>query len=387
MKLKHVFLAAAAMCLIGQMPTSASAEIKVGVILSLTGPAASLGIPEKNAIDLMPKEINGEPVKFIVLDDATDTTNAVRAARKLIDEEKVDIIFGPSITPTSLALLEVVGPAKTPMFALAGSQTIIEPQEGNRIWAFKQAPPEATQGDLLFGHMKKTGLKSAAYIGFNDAFGNAYIAAMNKSAEKAGIKIVADERYNRTDTSVAAQALKVFSLNPDAVLIVATGTPAIAPIAELRKLGYKGKIYTQQSIASVDVLRVGGATLNGVLLSCAPVLVAEQLPDSNPIKPVAVKFKNLYEGKYGKDSLSLFAATAWDAYETLKVAAPKAMAKAKPGTEEFRSALRTALEDTKDVVGTQAVFNMSAKDHNGTDERSQILIEIKDGKWVYVPTN
>ncbi len=365
----------------------AKAEIKIGSVLSLTGPAASLGIPEKNTIEILPKTLAGEPVRFIILDDASEPANAVRAARKLVDEEKVDIIMGPTITQSSLALLEVIGSSKTPMISLAGSSIIVTPPEGNKAWSFMLAPAETSMGHYIFRHMAKTGKRTVAFIGFNDAFGDSFLGEMKKLAEKNNVKLLTDERFGRTDTSVTAQVLRAVSTNPDAIIIGASGTPSVAPILELRKLNYRGNIYGNQGMANSDFLRVGGAQLTGLMLPISPVLVAEQLPDSNPTKGPGVEYLNIYEGKYGPNTRTLFGATAWDAFMILDKTTAVARRAAAPGTPEFRSALRDAIVQTKDFVGSQGVFTMSEKDHNGTDLRAQVLVEIKNGKWTYVPVD
>jgi branched-chain amino acid transport system substrate-binding protein len=311
----------------------------------------------------------------------------VKSARKLVDEEKVDVIIGPSVTPNSLALLEVIGPAQTSMISLAGSTVIAHPVEGNKRWSFKLAPHEATQGAYMFRNMKKHGAKSVGFIGFNDAFGESYIGALKKVAEEYQVKVVGDERYNRNDTSVTAQALKILSVNPDAVVIGASGTPGVTPVLELKKVGYKGQIYINQGMANADVLRVGGAQLNGVFMPVSPVLVAEQLPDSNPTKPEGLKYLKAYETKYGAGSRNLFGATAWDAFMLVEKATPAALAKAKPGTPEFRTALRDALESGNEIVASQGVFKITPTDHNGTDMRAQVLVQIEQGAWKYVPLN
>ena len=364
---------------------AAQAEIKIGAVLSLTGPAASLGIPEKNAIELFPTKIGNETVRYIVLDDASDPTTAVKSARKLVDEEKVDVIIGPSVTPNSLALLEVIGPAQTTMISLAGSSIIAAPVEGNKRWSFKLAPAEPTQGAYMFRNMQKHGGKTVGFIGFNDAFGDSFIGALKKVAEEYKFKVVGDERYNRNDTSVTAQALKMLSANPDAVIIGASGTPGVTPILELKKVGYKGQIYINQGMANADVLRVGGAQLNGVFMPVSPALVAEQLPDSNVTKPEGLKYLKAYEGKFGAGSRNLFGATAWDAYLLIEKSAVDALAKTKPGTVEFRTALRDGIESGKEIVGSQGVFKITPTDHNGTDMRAQVLVQIDQGKWKYVP--
>ncbi len=369
------------------LSTQALADIKVGVILSLTGPAASLGIPEKNTIDILPTQIGDETVRYIVLDDASDPSAAVRAAKKLMDEEKVDIIFGPSVTPTSLAAVEAVGPGKTTLISAAGSAVIARPVEGNKTWVFKLAPEEPTMAAYVYRQMEIDGDKTVGFIGFNDAFGDSFIGAFKKAAAEKNIEVVADERFNSKDTSVTAQALSVMSVAPDAVVIGSSGTPGVTPVLELRNLGYEGAIYINQGMANPDVLRVGKDGLNGVMLAVSPALVAEQLPDDNVVKPVALEYVRAYEGKYGEGSRSLFGATIWDAFLILENAAPKALSSGRPGSEAFRVALRDAIEQTSELVGAQGVFSMSPTDHNGTDLRAEVLVRIEDGKWVYVPQN
>ena len=384
---RKVWLAAlAASAGLGLASQAAQAEVKVGVVLSLTGPGASLGIPEKNTIDLLPPTLGGQPVRYIVQDDATDTVNAAKVGQRLISEEKVDLILGPSVTPTSLSLLEVIGPASTPMISLAGSGVIVLPPAGNKRWAFKLAPNEPVMVSYIFDHMRTTGHKTLGYIAFSTAFGESFVKEMNRQVDERGIKVVADERYAPNDMSVTSQVLKVLAANPDAVLIAASGTAGALPVIELRKRGYKGQIYMQQGIANADFLRVAGKDAEGILFPVSPVLVAEQLPASNPIRPVAVDYTSRYEAKHGAGSRNLFGATAWDAYLLVDKAVPKALAKARPGTIEFRTALRDALEQTKEVVGAQGVFTLSDKDHNGTDLRAQVLVRIENGKWVLMPS-
>lgn len=367
------------------MASQAFAEIKVGAIFSLTGPSASLGIPAKNTVDVLPKQIGGEPVRYIVLDDASDPSATVRAAKKLIDEEKVDIIFGPSTTATSLAILEAVGASKTPMISIAGSTVIASPVEGNKKWAFKLAPEEPVMAHYVYGQMQREGKKSVAFIGFNNAFGDGFIKAFKGEAKDKGIEVVADERFNPQDTSVTAQVLSAISAAPDAVIIAASGTPGVTPVLELRNQGYDGAIFINQGMANPDVLRIGKEGLNGVMLAVSPALIAEQLEDGNPAKQQALKYISAYEGKYGAGSRSLFGATVWDAFLLTDNAVAKALSASKPGTEEFRSALRDALEQTKEFNGAEGVFTMSPTNHNGTDLRAETLVKIQDGGWHYIP--
>jgi branched-chain amino acid transport system substrate-binding protein len=367
--------------LIGVPP--ALADVTIGVTLSATGPAASLGIPEKNTIEMLPTTLGGEHVKWIVLDDGSDTTRAVTNTRKLISEEKVDVIVGSTITPNSLAMVDIVADAETPMVSMAASARIVDPANPKTHWVFKTPQNDSLMADAIAVHMKANGVKTLGYIGFNDAYGESWLGEIKRSAQTAGIKVVADEKYNRNDASVTGQVLKLIAANPDAILIGASGTPGATPQKELAARRYKGRIYQTHGIANPDFLRVCGADCNGTLLPIGPMLVFEQLPESNPVKKVAAQYINQYEAKYGKDSRTTFGGHVYDAFALLAKAVPEALKKAKPGTKEFRAALRDALE-AANVVGTHGVFVMSAQDHNGLDNRARVMIRIENGKWVLV---
>ena len=361
---------------------AARAEINVGVTLSATGPAASLGIPEKNTFELMPTTIGGQKVNWIVLDDATDTTKAVTNTRKLLTENKVDVIVGSTITPNSLAMVDVVADAETPMISMAASARIVDPANPKTRWVFKTPQNDALMADAIAVHMKANGVKTMGYIGFADAYGDGWLAEMRRSAQTAGIKIVVEEKYQRNDASVTGQVLKIVAANPDAVLIGAAGTPGATPQKELASRNYKGRIYQTHGVANPDFLRVVGKDGNGTILPIGPMLVYEQLPDSNPLKKTAAEYITKYEAKHGKDSRSTFGGHAWDAYLLLARAIPEALKKAKPGTKEFRAALRDALENTKELVATHGVYTMTPQDHNGLDNRARTMIRIDNGKWV-----
>jgi branched-chain amino acid transport system substrate-binding protein len=362
---------------------AASADVTIGVTLSATGPAASLGIPEKNTIELLPATLGGEKVRWIVLDDASDTTRAVTNTRKLITEDKVDVIIGSTVTPNSLAMVDVVADGETPMISMAASARIVDPTNPKTRWVFKVPQNDSLMADAIAVNMKANGVKTLGYIGFNDAYGESWLAEIKHSAQTAGIKVVADEKYNRNDASVTGQVLKLVAANPDAILIGASGTPAATPQKELVARHYKGKIYQTHGVANPDFLRVCGADCNGTLLPIGPMLVFEQLPDSNPVKKVAAQYITQYEAKYGKDSRTTFGGHAYDPFMLLSQAVPVALKKAKPGTKEFRAALRDALE-MSNVVGTHGVFVMSAQDHNGLDNRARVMVRIENGKWVLV---
>jgi branched-chain amino acid transport system substrate-binding protein len=365
--------------LIAAMPCRA--DITIGALLSLTGPSAGLGIPARNTIDLLPKTIAGEPIRWIVLDDASDTTTAVRGAHKMIDEEHVDAILGPSNTPNSMAILDIAMSSGTPFLSLSGSNVLIDPPAGARRWAFKMFPSEHLSNDQMLAHMKRNGVTTLGMIGFATALGDGIMGSMKVEAAKYGIGIVAEARYNPADTSVAAQALRLIQAHPAAIFVVGSATPGTTPIIELRSRGYAGPIYTVMGIASPDALRVGGRAMDGVLLSGVPVLVAEQLDDANPVKAEALRFINAYEGKYGAGSRNLFGATMWDGFALIKAAAAPALAAGRPGTPTFRTALRDAMERVKGLAGAEGIFSLTPQDHSGAEPASQVLIEIRGGGY------
>jgi branched-chain amino acid transport system substrate-binding protein len=359
----------------------ATADINIGVTISTTGPAASLGIPQKNTIELLPTSIAGEKVNWIVLDDASDTTKAVTNARKLISEDKVDVIVGSSTTPNSLAMREVAVDSGTPMLSLAASAQIINPLDPKTRWIFKTPQNDALMADAIAVSMKANGIKTMGYIGFADAYGDGWLAEIKRSAQTAGIKVVAEEKYNRNDPSVTGQALKLIAANPDAILIGAAGTPGATPAKELVARNYKGKVYQTHGVANPDFLRVVGKDGNGEILPAGPMLVYEQLPDSNVVKKTAADYVTKYEQKFG--TRTTFGGHLWDAYMLLAKAIPEALKKAKPGTKEFRAALRDALENSN-VTGTHGVFVMTANDHNGLDNRARVMVKVENEKWVLI---
>ena len=363
---------------------TAFAQVKVGVVLSATGPAASLGIPEKNTIELLPKQIGGKSVQYIVLDDASDTTKAVQDAHKLIDEDHVDVIVGSSTTPNSMAMLDVISQAKTPMISMAASANIVQPVDAKRSWAFKTPQNDSLMADAIASYMQSHGVKTVGFIGFTDAYGESWHQAFMKAAGEHGLKLVSDERYARTDTSVTGQVLKTIGTRPDAVLIAASGTPAALPAKELKARGYTGKVYQTHGVANNDFLRVCGKDCDGEVLPVGPILVADQLADSNPVKQSALAYKAAYEGKYGAGSVVTFGGHAWDAGQMLQHAIPVALKTAQPGTPEFRAALRTALEGIKNLPVSHGIMTITATDHNGFDKRARVMVQIVDGKWKVV---
>ncbi|HTR07229.1 MAG TPA: ABC transporter substrate-binding protein [Paraburkholderia sp.] len=366
-------------------PTLALAQVKIGLVLSLTGPAASLGIPARDTAAMFPAEIAGQKVQYIVLDDASDTTQAVQNTKKLIDEQHVDAIIGSSITPNTLAMLDVIAQGETPTLSLASSARIIEPMDDKRHWMFKTPQTDAMMAGAIMEHAAAHNVKTLAYIGQADALGEAFYAEIAKAAQQRNIKIVANERFNRTDPSVTGQVLKIVATHPDAVVVGAAGTPAALPPKTLKERGYKGLIYHNHGVGNRDFLRVCGADCNGTFLPASPVLVAAQLPEDRPGRRLALDYISRYEGRYGAGTVSAFGAYTWDAGLLLENAIPVALKAGAPGTSAFRHALRDALEATRGLQDTNGVVNMSATDHLGLDARARVMVEIRDGKWIYQP--
>jgi branched-chain amino acid transport system substrate-binding protein len=367
------------------LATAAYADINVGVTVSATGPAASLGIPEKNTIALMPTTIAGQKINYIVLDDASDTTAAVTNARKLINEYKVDVLLGSTTTPNSLAMIDVAAEAQTPMISMAASARIVEPQDAKKRWVFKTPQNDIMMSLAIVSHMADSGVKSVGFIGFSDAYGEGWYQEFSKIAALKSIQIIANERYNRTDTSVTGQVLKIVAAKPDAVLIAASGTPAVLPQRALKERGYTGKFYQTHGVANNDFLRVGGKDVEGTYLPSGPVLVAAQLPANHPLKKSSADYVTKYEKANGAGSVSTFGGHAWDAGKLMEAAVGPALKKAKPGTPEFRAALRDALETVKEVAGAHGVFNMSPTDHLGLDQRARVMVKIEGGAWKFQP--
>ncbi len=365
---------------------AANAEpIRIGLTLSATGPAASLGIPQRNSVALMPKQMSGQDVEYIVLDDASDASKAVANARKLIDENKVDVLIGSSTTPAALAMIDVAAEKHVPMIALAASAAIITPMDDRKHWAFKSPQNDSLMAEAIAAHMEKAGVKSVAFIGFNDAYGDGWLAEFTPAAARHHVTITTTEKYARPDTSVTGQVLKMIASKPEAVLVAGAGTPAALPQKTLRERGFTGVIYQTHGVANNDFLRVGGKDVEGTILPSGPILVAAQLPDSNPIKAVALDYITRYDAANGAGSVNNFGAHAYDAMLMIQGAVPAALAAGKPGTPEFRAGLRAGLEGLHNVTLDHGVTTMSPTDHNGFDERARVMVTVKDGHWALLP--
>src|SRR5215831_8615854 len=371
---------AAAAALAFAAPTFA-ADLKVGLSVSLSGPNSSLGIPYAKgmqaAIAYKP-EINGRKVQLIVLDDGSDPSNAGRNARKLVEEEKVDILMGSSGVPATIAISQVGRESKTPMIGL--SPISLPPNESD--WTVTVAQPPQLMIDAVVQRMKRDGVKTVGYIGFTDAWGDLVYNSLMKATEPAGIKVVTNERYARADQSVTGQVLKIVAAHPDAVMTGGSGTPGALPYLALAERGFKGGVYGQHGLINPDFIRVAGASGQGALMPTGPVIVAEQLPDSYPTKKIALDFRREFQKVNGSPTTDAFSAYSFDAWMVFADAAERALKKgAEPGTPAFRQALRDAILSTKEVVGTHGVYNFKDGNIYGVDQRARVIVKLDNGAW------
>jgi len=362
----------------------AAGQIKIGLLVSATGPTTAIGIPQQNTGLLLPARVGDATVEYIQLDDGGDTTRAVQNAKKLLQEQNVDALIGPSTTPNALAILDLVADAKVPLMATVGTSSVVEPMDAKRRWVFKTTQNDDLIATALVKHMAKAGVKTIGFIGFKDPYGENWYKVFTPIAEKAGIKVVATEYYQRSDPSVTGQALKIIGAKPDAVLVAGVGGPGVLPQITLRDQGYKGTIYQTHGVATDDFIRIGKEKVEGTVLAAGPMLVIDEIPDSNPVKKVAQNYIAAYEKQFGQKPAT-FGANTWDSGIILQRAIPVALKAGKPGTEAFRSALRDAIEAEREIVGCQGVFNMSPANHNGMDERARVLVTVKDGKFRLLP--
>ena len=369
---------------LGLLGAASAADLKVGLSVSLSGPNSSLGVPYAKgmqaAVAYKP-EINGRKVQLIVLDDNSDPTTAGRNARKLIEEEKCDIIMGTSGVPAAIAMAQVARETSTPMIGL--TPILLKGQDLD--WTVTVAQPTQLMVDAVVDRMKKGNVKTVAYIGFSDAWGDLVYEALTKATEKAGIKVVTNERYARADQSVTGQVLKIIAARPDAVMTGGAGTPGALPYLTLAERGYKGPIYGQHGLINADFVRVGGAAASGTLVPTGPIIVAEQLPDSYPTKKVSLDFRNVFQKVNNAPTTDAFSAYSFDGYLVFADAAARAMKTAEPGTPAFRVALRDAIMTTREVVGTHGVYNFHKGELYGVDERARVIVKLDNGQWKLVP--
>ena len=355
-----------------------AADLKVGLSVSLSGPNSSLGVPYvkgMQAAAAYKSEVNGRKIQFIVLDDGSDPTTAGRNARKLVEEEKVDVLMGTSGVPAAIAMAQVARDAKVPMIGLTPIQ--LDPAENP--WVVTVAQPTQLMIDAVVERMKKDGVKTVGYIGFSDAWGDLVYNALVKAAPDAGIKVLSNERYARTDASVTGQVLKLLAMRPDAVMTGGAGTPGALPFLAMTERGFKGGMYGQHGLINPDFVRVVGAAGQDALMPTGPVIVAEQLPNEHPTKKISMSFRSVFQKVHNAPTSDAFSAYSFDGWLVFLDAA--ARTKGEPGTPEFRVTLRDAITSTKELVGTHGVYNFKPGQLYGVDERARVIVKLDKGQW------
>jgi branched-chain amino acid transport system substrate-binding protein len=363
-------------------PVAASAQVKIGVVSSATGPMSAVGRPHENAASLLPRRVGDLTVDYVVYDDASDVAQTQALVQKLIATHRVDAIIGPTGSPNALAVIPLVAEAGVPMLAPVGSSAVVLPMDEQKRWVFKTTPNDNLVVEALVGHMGKAGIRNVALMAFDDAYGERWTAEFSAQAAKAGMKVAAVERF-RADAPADAATARLIAARPDAVLIAGTGLSALAPHLALVDQGYKGAIYHTHAAASMDFIRRGDKKVAGALLAVSPMLALQEIPDGNPSKALARGYVAAYEKRHGARAVT-YGANVYDAGLLLHNALAQAAKRAKPGTAQFRAALRDALEGTREFVATQGVFNMSPQDHSGLDKRSRVMVVIRDHTWKLV---
>ncbi|TWB87770.1 branched-chain amino acid transport system substrate-binding protein [Bradyrhizobium macuxiense] len=351
----------------------------IGIDVSTTGPAAALGVPGQNALDFVPRAISGLPLQLMVLDDGGDPTAAANNTRRFVIEANADVLIGGSTVPPTLAMAAVAN--EVGVLHLGQSPFIVTPKLAK--WSVSLPQPARIAAQAIYDHMKANGVKTVGFIGYSDAFGDQWRNDLATFGAPMGLNVVDEQRFARPDTSVVGQVLRLIASNPDAVIVGASGTAAALPQLTLRERGYQGPIYHTNGTAT-DLIRIAGKAAEGAYVATGLTMAPESQPENSETRKLAVAFNGQYEGKYGPNTRNQFAANMYSAFLILQRIVPVALEKAKPGSSEFREALRRALLAERDFVTTEGVYNFTENDRNGLDPRSRVLVTVKNGKFEVV---
>lgn len=365
---------------LGMPAAGAQAQIKIGITASASGPGAALGQPQMKAVAALPKEMGGQTVTYIALDDESDPTKAAQNARKLITDEKVDALVGSSLTPVTLPLIDIAAENKTPLMTMAAAAVLVTPMDDKKRWVYKVVPNDDIMARAILKYIAKTGVKTLGYIGVSDAYGEGYYKELSQLAPSLGITLTTHEVYARSDASVTGQVLKVLATKPDAVFIASAGTPAVLPQKGLRERGYKGPIFQTHGVSMDEFIKLGGKDVEGAIYTGEAYTVASDLPPDSPFQKPTSEYIKAYQAANGNVP-SIFGAHLYDSIMLLARATPEALKAGKPGTPEFRTALRDEIEKTKDLYLNNGLSDMTPENHNGYDERSAFLIKIENGAF------
>ena len=415
-------------------PTPAAAPYKIGVVVSVTGPLSSLGVPERDTVLMIAEQVNKaggikgpdglmHPLVVIVEDDGTDTSKAVLAAKKLIEQDKVHVLEGSSGSPASIAMASIASEAKIPMISYASSSAIVYPAlppdttvkipgkpdhktgpgetivylsrvygvKGEDIlkanpdlkvplalpWIFKTPQENYPVAEVQADYWKAKGIKRVASIGVNNAFGLDSRLGMKAVYKEAGIEIVADELFQPGDKDFRAQLTKIKALNPEGLVVHATSAEAAPLTVQFRELGFKIPVVHNHGIGTKAFIDLAKDAAEGMLFPIGKLLVAEGLPDTDPQKKTLLQYVKDYEAFTKGQPRSTFGGHAWDGIQMA------VQCFGKVGSEAVK--LRDCFEGQKNFIGISGIFNMSPTDHTGIGKESLVLVRIEKGKWVYVP--
>jgi branched-chain amino acid transport system substrate-binding protein len=359
----------------------AADPIKIGSVLSVTGPGGYLGDPELKTLQLYVDRINkeggvlGRPLQLIHYDDGTDANKANGFAKRLIEDDKVDIMVGGTTTGSTMSMAPLVEKAGIPFISLAGGVVIVEPV---KKWVFKMPQTDRMAAEKVFEDMKKRGITKVALLSETSGFGQSGKKETEAVASKYGITLVANETYGAKDTDVTPQLTKIKNTpGVEAVFVFGFGQGPAIVTKNYKQLGLTLPLYQSHGVADDDYIKIAGTAADGVRLPTGAVLIGDQLPAGHPQKGAVTEYRKLYGDAY-KENVSSFGAYAYDGL-MIAVDAIKRAGSTDPAK------VRDAIEQTKNFVGTTGVFNMSPADHMGLDLKAFTLVEIKNGTWVVVP--
>ncbi len=366
---------------LGPAPAAAQEAYRIGAIFSITGPGSSLGIPERDTALMIEADVNAKggikgpdgkmhPLKLVIYDDASDETKAVLAAKKLIDEDRVTAIVGTTLSGTSLAIVDTVQKAEMPLVSCAAAIKIVEPA-AERKWVFKTPQSDHLIVGVLVDYLKAKGLTRVGWLNVDYAFGQLGWIEFEKAAQKAGLTVAANEKFGQKDVDMTAQLTRVKAASPQAVVIWSIPPSASIATKNYADLGIAAPLFQSHGVGNKKYIELAGPGANNVMFPAGKLLVAEQLADNDPQKPVLLAYARDFEGRYG--SRNTFGGHAWDAVQIVLHAMEQAGAD--------RAKVRSSIETTRNFVGITGVFDFSPADHNGLDRRAVTMIQIADGQW------
>lgn len=376
-----IFIMTLTMC---QKKAAEVAEYKVGAVFSVTGRASFLGDPEKKTAEMIVEQINqagginGTPLKLIVYDDEGDATKCNLHVKKLLEQDKVTAVIGPSISGLSIAVVPVFEQAETPLISCAASYKIVHDESTGKPykWVFKTPQSDSMAVEAIYTHMQSKGINKVAIITGTSGFGASGRQELIRLAPEFGIEIVADEKYDPKDTDMTAQLTKIKGLEPQAIVNWSIGPTQVTVVRNWRDLGMESIVFYQShGFGSRKNIELAAGAAEGVMCPLGACNIAELLPDDNPQKAVTMKYAQDYKAKYN-ETLSSFGGHAWDAMYLL-VDALKAV-----GADKAK--IRDYLENKKNFVGQHGIFNFSPEDHNGLTKEAFQMVVVKDGDWALV---